>query len=132
MSDVGKEKKGFKSRQRLKKKLEFDKVFARRCSTADNYLIVYAVANGLEQSRLGVSVGKKYGPAVVRNRYKRTLREAFRQSQYDLPGGYDWVLLPRKGGVAATGLYRKSLESLSLRLIKRLERRPCSSEEAGA
>jgi ribonuclease P protein component len=44
-------------------------------------------------TRLGVSVGKRCGKAVGRNRVKRLLREAFRQARADLPRGYDVVLV---------------------------------------
>ena len=53
--------------------------------------------NGLGYSRLGVSVGVKHGNAVKRARIKRVFRAAFREARNDLPKGFDYVLIPRKG-----------------------------------
>jgi ribonuclease P protein component len=44
-------------------------------------------------SRLGISIGKIWGNAVVRNQLKRLLREAFRQSQDQIPAGFDYLLM---------------------------------------
>ena len=56
-------------------------------------LTLYAVPNDLGYPRLGVSVGRTSGNAVVRNRLKRLMREAFRLSQDRVPQGYDYVLM---------------------------------------
>lgn len=85
----------FPQRLRLKTPAQFDRVYARKCSASDPVLIVYACENVLAHPRLGCSVSKKVGNAVVRNRYKRLFREAFRQMQHDLPKGVDLIMIPR-------------------------------------
>ena len=59
-------------------------------------LIIYVAKNDCDFSRLGVSVGKVYGNAVKRNRFKRLVREVFRQNQYEIPNGYDYLVMPGK------------------------------------
>ena len=105
--------------RRIKKTADFDRVYSERLSTADGMLIVYAMANDSEKSRVGLSVGKKVGSAVKRNSYKRAMREAFRLSQYELPSGYDFVLIPRPTSEPCVKSYRRSLEVLCNRLCRR-------------
>ena len=105
--------------RKLRKKADFDRVFSHRLSAADQHLILYGRANRAARSRMGISVGKKLGPAVRRNRYKRTLREAFRLCQHDLPAGFDYVLIPRPGRGCSAKIYRQSLISLAQKIAPR-------------
>ncbi len=59
----------------------------------NDLLVLYIAENSLSHPRLGVSVGKSCGAAVIRNRLKRLLREVFRQSQDKIPTGFDYVLM---------------------------------------
>lgn len=88
----------FPASRRLKSAADFRRVYDRKRSAGDEWLVVYACENGLAHPRLGVSVSRKVGGAVVRNRYKRLFREAFRLVQHDLPPGIDLVLIPRPRG----------------------------------
>jgi ribonuclease P protein component len=87
----------FPQSRRLKTPAEFDRAYARKRSASDGVLVVYACENGLGHPRLGCSVSRKVGNAVVRNRYKRLFREAFRLLQHELPQGVDFILIPRHG-----------------------------------
>ncbi len=62
-------------------------------SVSDGLLILYVAENDCGYPRLGVSVGKLCGSAVIRNRLKRLLKEAFRQSQDRIPAGFDYLLM---------------------------------------
>src|SRR5688572_16982040 len=86
---------GFPQTLRLKTPAAFKRVYDRKRSASDDRLIVYACENDLPHPRLGVSVSRKVGSAVVRNRYKRLFREAFRLTRAALPAGVDLVLIPR-------------------------------------
>ena len=81
--------------RRVKKGADFDRAYRGKKSASDPFLVVYAAANDLPHARLGLSVGRRVGNAVRRNRWKRLLREAFRRSQAELPAGRDFILIPR-------------------------------------
>lgn len=111
----------FPQSRRLKSPAEFERVFARKRSAADGVLIVYACENGLNHPRLGCSVSKKIGNAVVRNRYKRLFREAFRLLQHELPSGVDLVLIPKPGPEPTLETMKVTLLKLAKQAAKRLE-----------
>ena len=61
-------------------------------------MVVHSFGSGDEGGpRLGVSVGRRLGKAVQRNKVKRAVREAFWQLAGDLPGGHDYVIVARPG-----------------------------------
>ena len=112
----------FPRSHRLLRGADFDAVFARRCSVADDLLIVYGLSNELGRSRIGLSVSRKVGPAVVRNRWKRALREAFRQAGRRLPGGLDLVVIPRPRAEVDARRLARSLPALARRVQAKLEK----------
>lgn len=61
------------------------------------WLCVHFFPNNMPVSRLGITAGKKLGNAVTRNRVKRIIRAAYRQSEQGLPIGYDVVFVGRNG-----------------------------------
>ncbi|WP_168205114.1 ribonuclease P protein component [Bythopirellula goksoeyrii] len=87
---------------RLLKSEDFDRVFRRHCIVSDDLLVLHAEQGISDETRLGLVVSRKCGNAVMRNRWKRILREAFRLLRSELPSGIDLVIIPRRTGKPAT------------------------------
>lgn len=105
--------------RRLSGRKAFGRVFGGRNSASDRNVVVYARRNGLPYSRLGLTVGRKHGGAVRRNRIKRLLRDAFRLEYAAMPMGYDLVCVPRVGGAATLETLRRSVRLVAHRAVER-------------
>jgi ribonuclease P protein component len=88
-------------RHRLSRSRDFDAVYRRGRSVSTRFLTLYWFSREDESlaadARLGLAVPKAVGSAVVRNRIKRRLREAFRPRLPELPQDRDYVLVVRPG-----------------------------------
>jgi ribonuclease P protein component len=85
-------------RARLSRSADFDRVFrqGRAHASREFVLHVFARREGADVPRLGLSVSRKVGGAVERNRVKRLLREAFAAESSRLPRGTDAVIVARQ------------------------------------
>lgn len=82
---------------RIKKNEEFSQVFNQGKSVANRQFVLYVLEKeGQKHFRLGLSVSKRVGNAVTRNRVKRLIREIFRQLEKQLEDNYDYVVIARK------------------------------------
>jgi ribonuclease P protein component len=112
----------FRKHEHLRRPADFKQVYDSRCSVSDGRLIVYGRSNGLPHARLGLSVSRKAGPAVVRNRLRRLYREAFRLSRAELPSGLDLILIPRAGRTPELAELCASLRNLVPAVARKLAR----------
>lgn len=83
---------------RIRAKGDFDRAYQQGISRRSGPLIMHALPNELPYSRLGMSVSRRVGNAVRRNRIRRLLREAYRLERAKLPAGYDVVITVRPHG----------------------------------
>ena len=113
----------FLKKEHLRSPAEFQRVYQARCSASDARLIVYGAPNGLGHARVGLSVSRKIGGAVYRNRLRRLYREAFRLSRAELPSNLDLIVLPRSKVEPTLAQVRDSLRYLCGNVAKRLARR---------
>lgn len=118
-------------RGRLSRSADFDRVYRQGRAQSNRFFVVHSFPRTAgEAPRLGLSVSRKVGGAVDRNRVKRLLREAFDLERSDGPAAHDVVVVARpeaKGLAEQEGLagVRRELEPL----LRGLTERPGDAEE---
>jgi ribonuclease P protein component len=112
----------FRRDMRVRRQADFDRVHQGSAYAADEVLVIRACPNEVGMTRLGLSLSRKVGNAVLRNRWKRLMREAFRQNYDRLPGGLDLVIRPRRGSSPQFVPIQESLLRLTERLARRLRK----------
>ena len=113
----------FLQKYRIRRNADFQRVFRRRRSAADEAIVVHVCENDLPHARLGAAVSRKVGGAVRRNRWKRLLRETFRIAREQLPAGVDLVVVPRRGVEPNLSQLLKSLPNVTRRAAARLTKK---------
>ena len=108
-------KRPFPRARRIRSSADFDAAFARGRRVSGNDALLVVKRNEGALTRLGISVGRKFGNSPERNRAKRLLREAFRLERPCLPEGFDLVIVPRRPGfpdslVAVRAMLRRLIE----------------------
>jgi ribonuclease P protein component len=81
---------------RLKNSWEFKRVYRYGRTVVSKNIVLYYYSNGGQNNRLGLSVSKKVGKSVIRNRIKRIYREAFMKVEKELITGYDFIIIARR------------------------------------
>jgi ribonuclease P protein component len=109
---------------RLSGSLAFKAVYDANTKKHAGPVTIFGRANGLLHPRLGLSVSRKVGSAVKRNRIKRLLREAFRLSQHEWPGAYDIIIVVRAHDPVSLDEYKQMILTGAKSIHKHWGRRP--------
>lgn len=83
----------------LRKNNSFQAVYRTGKSYANRSMVLYVLPNDGDNRKIGFAAGKRLGNAVIRNRVKRLLREAYRLNQHKLSAGFDLILVGRQAMV---------------------------------
>ena len=101
--------------ERLRRRKDFELAFSHGSRRHTKNFTIILRSNELQFSRLGVTVGKKVGNAIKRNRVKRYLREFFRLHKHKLPPSHDVVIIAKEN--AATLAYNDVRDELAAVLM---------------
>jgi ribonuclease P protein component len=113
---LSKKRFSFRRYERLRRRKDYELAFRHGSRRHTQNFTIILRPNSLKFSRLGVTVGKKVGNAVKRNRVKRCLREFFRLHKHKLPPSNDLVIIAKKD--AATLAYNDVREELAAVLVR--------------
>ncbi len=120
--------RGFSRVERLRKRREFLGVYERGDKIHSAYFVLYMLENGLPQHRLGITVSRKIGRAVTRNRIKRHLREIFRTNKQAIFPHCDLVVNAKR---AAARAHHQQIQEDILKGILRWKRKVPQREREG-
>ena len=118
VSRVVVQRQTFRRSERLTKPADFDRVYTDGQKIGSASLALFFDPSPSETTRVGISVSKKMGNAVTRNRIKRLLREAFRLNKHKLKKGYDLLFVARRG---VRDMRFREVETEVLHLLRRGE-----------
>jgi len=104
----------------LKKNFEFKRVYKYGRSIVNRYIVVYYMKNKKDYNRIGITVSKKVGKSVTRNRVRRLIKESLLQIEENLVKGYDIVIIARvMANDASYGTIKKSISKTFSVLFKK-------------
>ena len=84
------------TKYRIKKNDEFDDILNNGRKTNNSYFSLYNKDNNLTYARFGITLSKKFGNAVERNKYKRIIREIIRTNMFLFKNNCDYIIIIRK------------------------------------
>ena len=107
----------FNNTKGLKKDCDFRKVYKHGKSFANRYLVMYILENKSDSSRIGISVSKKVGNAITRNKIRRRIKEAYRLNiDENVKNGYDIIFIAR---VSCNEAEYKDIDNAINHLVKK-------------
>jgi len=83
----------------VKESKEFEKIIKKGICKKNRSFIIYNLKNNLKYNRYGISVGKKIGNAVIRNKYKRKIRHIIDNCKKNYVNNSDYIIILRKGAL---------------------------------
>ncbi|KMT21743.1 ribonuclease P protein component [Clostridium cylindrosporum] len=90
-----------KSEERIKRNSHFRYIYNRGKSISNDTLVLYTLKNKKDINRVGISVSKKVGNSVIRNKVKRLIRESYRVNSESFNKGYDFIFIARQRSASA-------------------------------
>jgi ribonuclease P protein component len=104
-----------KEEYRIKNNLEFEDILNNGKKIKNSFFIIYYKEKKLNNSRFGITLSKKFGNAVERNKYKRIIREIVRKNYFSFKNDCDYIIIIRKE--AKNSKYQEMKDNL-INLIK--------------
>ncbi len=110
----------FQKRERLHLNKDYEKVRKEGKVISNRYFVLSFRYNGLNYSRLGIIINRRWGKSHERNRLKRLIREAFRLNKGNIQTGLDFVVIPKRQ-LRIDGMSYKQIRDSMMGLFTRIE-----------